>query len=374
MGEENLSGCPRVNFVGVGGGGCALLQSIYDQRKTLPACVEFVAVDANIRVLDGCRERSNGRIQTFCFGQKYFRGFDTNGDVEKVCATAEESGEILSGIFPSGGWVLLIATLGGGVGSGLAPVLAKLASRQGASVVSIVTQPFEFEGQGRYRRAENGLQSLQVISDLVLPVPDNLLFQVLSPEATVKEAFRESARWINALVDGIVGPLLRPSTDGRGLLHLVLDKPDVVFFAWGFAENGDLSEAVDSLLSSPFWKTLENSSAICHLQAVVSTKESPPIQVVKMLSHRLRERFRNPNLEMVTIHVPLEVGNPSVFTLALGHVRNSRTYRYPSSGKDTSAGSSETWEEQGHFRFATDEEDDRFDPPTYLRKGIKIDL
>jgi hypothetical protein len=365
MGEENLNGH---SFVGVGGGGCALLRSLYDQKETLPAGVKFIAVDANVRVLDECRERSNGGIQPFCLGQKYFRGFDTHGDVEKVCSMAEESGEPLSAIFSSGGWVLLITTLGGGMGSGLAPILAKWASRQGASVVVVATQPFEFEGQGRCRRAENSLQSLRVVSDLVLPLPNDLLFQVLSPETTVREAFRESARWVDALVNGVVGSLLRPSTDSREFLHPALDKPDVVFFSWGFAENGDLSEAVDSMLASPFWKTLETPLAIRHLQTVVSAKESPPIQVVKMLSHRLRERFRNPDLEMVTIHVPPEVGQPNLFVLALGHARNKRTYRYR---KDVEP--SEKWEEQGHFRFAVDEEADRFDTPTYLRKGIKID-
>ena len=173
----------RIKVIGVGGGGCNCVRRMVSRQ--MPG-VKYVMVNTDIKAL----ERQNGKYQTIWIGPKVTRGWGAGGSAKVGESAAEESSQELHDAVRKAELVLLTSGMGGGTGTGAAPVVAKLAKEQGALVVAIVTMPFSFEGKLRLDQAVAGLGRLRNNVDNLIIIHNDRLLQYVDHDAGVMDAFK----------------------------------------------------------------------------------------------------------------------------------------------------------------------------------------
>lgn len=184
-----------IKVIGVGGGGTNAVNRMVEAGIE---GVEFVAMNTDVQALD--RSLANRKVQ---LGANLTRGLGAGGDPETGAAAAEESkGEVRKAIEGSD-MVFVTAGMGGGTGTGAAPVVAEIARELGALAVGIVTRPFAFEGPRRSKLAEQGLTSLQGRVDTLITIPNDRLMDVAERKTTLLNAFRIADDVLRQGVQGI---------------------------------------------------------------------------------------------------------------------------------------------------------------------------
>lgn len=180
----------KIKVVGVGGGGGNAISSMIENG--IISGVEFIAVNTDAQVL--LNSKAPTKIQ---IGEKLTKGLGVGGNPEIGAQAAEESAEKLKDLFIDTDMVFVTAGMGGGTGTGAAPVIAKLAKDAGALTVAIVTKPFAFEGTRRQVVAEDGIEKLTEVVDTSIVIPNQRLMDVIDRKMTLLEAFK--------VVDGVLG-------------------------------------------------------------------------------------------------------------------------------------------------------------------------
>jgi cell division protein FtsZ len=176
-----LDGLPPIKVVGVGGGGCNAVNRMVTARI---AGVEFVGVNTDAQALTRCDAQVRIRI-----GDRITRGLGVGGDPEKGRAAAEESREELKDALKGTDMVFITAGMGGGTGTGAAPLVAQVARDIGALTIAVVTTPFAFEGAKRRRQAEEGVNGLKQEVDTLIVIPNDRLVAVCDQKVTVTQSF-----------------------------------------------------------------------------------------------------------------------------------------------------------------------------------------
>ena len=180
--RTNRRGAGRVvRVVGVGGGGANAVDSMI--RAGMKG-VEYVAVNTDFRALN----RSSARTK-IAIGRSTTFGLGAGGDVAVGDAAAREAAEAIGRALTGSDLVVIVAALGGGTGSGAAPVIAEIARGQGALTVGVVTTPFAFEGSRRAHVAQDAAAALVGLVDAVATVPSDQVRDVMPAEVTVEDAF-----------------------------------------------------------------------------------------------------------------------------------------------------------------------------------------
>ena len=192
---------------GVGGGGGNAVDRMVDVG--LPG-VGFVAVNTDAQALRGSRAELRVRI-----GDRVTRGLGSGGDPDIGRRAAEEDAERIATAVAGADLVFVTAGLGGGTGSGAAPVVAAKARESGALTIAVVTKPFDFEGTPRRDIAEDAAERLLAEVDAMITVPNDHVGQVIDPDASALEAFRIVDEVLLKAVEGIVELLTAP-----GLINL----------------------------------------------------------------------------------------------------------------------------------------------------------
>jgi len=193
--------------VGVGGGGGNAVDRMVDVG--LPG-VGFVAVNTDAQALRESRAEQRVRI-----GDRVTRGLGSGGDPDIGRRAAEEDAERIRAAVAGADLVFVTAGLGGGTGSGAAPIVAAKAREAGALTVAVVTKPFDFEGGPRRDVAEDAAEHLLAEVDAMITVPNDHVGQVIDPDASALEAFRVVDEVLLKAVEGIVELLMAP-----GLINL----------------------------------------------------------------------------------------------------------------------------------------------------------
>jgi cell division protein FtsZ len=173
-----------IKVFGVGGAGCNVLGFAADSP---PDGVDFVAVNTDAQGLEACAAPVK-----FVLGAGRTRGLGAGGDPEVGRAAAQEDLEKLQSFCAGADIIFLLAGLGGGTGTGAAPVIARMARESGALVLALVTLPFEFEGGRRQLQAQVGLQQLKAAADAVICLPNQKLFKLIDEKTSVVEGFKIS--------------------------------------------------------------------------------------------------------------------------------------------------------------------------------------
>jgi cell division protein FtsZ len=169
---------------GVGGAGCNAVSAL--DPATLPG-VEILAVNTDSRAL----EKSAASVK-MVLGARRTRGLGAGGDPELGRAAAEDDLEKMKAHAAGADIVFILAGLGGGTGTGAAPVLARQARESGALVLAIITMPFDFEGERRQQQAQAGLRLLKDAADAVICLPNQRLFKLLDEKTPATEGFKIS--------------------------------------------------------------------------------------------------------------------------------------------------------------------------------------
>ena len=185
----------RIKVIGVGGAGGNAVKRMIETGLT---DVEFYVVNTDQKALDNCKDATPIQI-----GANTTQGLGCGANPEIGKRAAEEDKEKLHALVADTDIVFVIAGMGGGTGAGAAPLIASLAREQGALAVGVVTRPFNFEGQRRAEKAEQGLQVLQGTADSVVVVPNQRLLDRMDRSLKIREAFSLSDEMLLRGVESI---------------------------------------------------------------------------------------------------------------------------------------------------------------------------
>lgn len=196
-------------------------------------------------------------------GTSVTRGLGAGGDPDLGREAAEADREKIAAIVKGCDLVFLIAGMGGGTGSGAAPVVAEVASEAGALVISFVTMPFTFEGGRRVKQAEEGLVALRRCCDAVIPLPNDMLLQEAEDGETALDSFARADEWIGRAVRSIWAMMFRTgliNLDFATLRQAFYQRGGKTLFGLGngSGENA-VSQAIESLKLCPLLHTPEFS-------------------------------------------------------------------------------------------------------------------
>jgi cell division protein FtsZ len=198
---------PRISVIGVGGaGGNAVANMIANDVQG----VDFLVANTDAQALNA--SPADQRIQ---LGLRITQGLGAGSRPEIGKAAAEEALEEIEKALDGAHMCFIAAGMGGGTGTGAAPVIAKAARDRGVLTVGVVTKPFSFEGNRRGRAAEAGIQELQAHVDTLIVIPNQNLFRIANPNTTFKEAFQMADEVLQQGVRGITDLMVMP-----GLINL----------------------------------------------------------------------------------------------------------------------------------------------------------
>jgi cell division protein FtsZ len=171
----------RIKVVGVGGGGCNAVNRMINEGIQ---GIEFIAVNTDAQALTQSLAQKRVRI-----GDKSTRGLGAGGQPEIGQKAAEESSEELYEVLKGSDMVFITAGMGGGTGTGAAPVITRIANEMHALSIGVVTKPFTFEGAHRMRSAEGGIQQLKQHADTLIVIPNDRLLQIVDKKSSLQNAF-----------------------------------------------------------------------------------------------------------------------------------------------------------------------------------------
>src|SRR6185436_5662409 len=185
----------RIKVVGVGGGGSNAVNRMIEQGMS---GVEFITVNTDAQALLLANAPRRVRI-----GDKLTRGLGAGGNPEVGQKAAEESAEELYEVLRGADMVFIAAGLGGGTGTGAAPIVSQIAKEVGALTIGVVTKPFTFEGSRRLQSAEGGINRLKEQVDTLIVIPNDRLLQIVDKRASLQESFRLADDVLRQGIQGI---------------------------------------------------------------------------------------------------------------------------------------------------------------------------
>ena len=239
-----------IKVVGVGGGGCNAINRMVDSDMQ---GVTFIAVNTDKQALARCKAEVKIQI-----GEKITGGRGAGANPEIGQRAAEETLEEITSYLQDADMVFVTAGMGGGTGTGAAPIIAKAAMDCGALTVAVVTKPFSFEGKKRWNRAAKGIQYLQNFVDSLVVIPNDKLIDSSEKNTSMLEAFamaddvlRKGVQGISDLISqyGIVNvdfADVRTVMEGRGIAHMGVGV--------GTGDN-KIEDAVRNAVESPLLET-----------------------------------------------------------------------------------------------------------------------
>ncbi len=195
MSEIMLGSMAKIKVIGVGGGGGNAVNRMIASEV---AGIEFWAVNTDAQSL-----LQSAAIKRFQMGQKLTKGLGAGGNPAIGQKAAEESRDEIAQAIEGADLVFITAGMGGGTGTGAAPIIAEVAKEAGALTVGVVTKPFTFEGKRRIHQAEEGIASLQSRVDTLIVIPNDKLLAVVPENTPVQEAFRIADDVLRQGVQGI---------------------------------------------------------------------------------------------------------------------------------------------------------------------------
>ncbi|MGH1455026.1 MAG: cell division protein FtsZ [Paracoccaceae bacterium] len=243
-GQDELK--PRITVFGVGGAGGNAVNNMIE--KQLVGC-DFVVANTDAQALQ--QSQSQSRIQ---LGVKVTEGLGAGARASVGAAAAEESIEQIVDHLAGAHMCFITAGMGGGTGTGAAPIIAQAARELGVLTVGVVTKPFQFEGAKRMKQAEDGVEALQKVVDTLIIIPNQNLFRLANEKTTFTEAFSMADDVLYQGVKGVTDLMVRP-----GLINLdfadvraVMDEMGKAMMGTGEASGEDRAiQAAEKAIANP---------------------------------------------------------------------------------------------------------------------------
>ena len=190
-----MDGTATIKVIGVGGAGNNAVNRMLDQGIK---SVDFIAVNTDRQALQ--KSKASTKIQ---IGEKITRGLGAGANPDVGAQSAEESKTELSEVLRGADMVFVTCGMGGGTGTGAAPIVAGLAKEMGILTIGVVTKPFTFEGKKRLAQAERGIESLKSKVDTLIVIPNDKLLQIIDRKTSIIEAFKMADDVLRQGVQGI---------------------------------------------------------------------------------------------------------------------------------------------------------------------------
>ena len=240
----------RIIVVGVGGGGNNAVNRMIDEQI---AGVEFIAVNTDKQALQLCKAPTLMQI-----GEKLTKGLGAGAQPEVGEKAAEESAEEISAALKGADMVFVTCGMGGGTGTGAAPVVARIAKEQGALTVAVVTKPFRFESRTRMANALAGIDKLKENVDTMIVIPNDKLLEVVDRRTTMPEAVKKADEVLQQGIQGITDLINVPSLINLDFadIQTVMKDKGIAHIGIGEGRGDDKAlEAVKQAVASPLLET-----------------------------------------------------------------------------------------------------------------------
>ena len=262
-----------IKVVGVGGAGTNAVNRMVDSGLR---GVEFIAVNTDKQALTLSKAATKVQI-----GEKLTKGLGAGANPDVGKRAAEESREELAETLKGADLVFVTCGMGGGTGTGAAPIIAEIARDQGILTIGVVSKPFMFEGRQRMKNAENGIEQLKANVDTLVVVPNDRLLQIVSKGTTMTEAFKIADDTLRQGIQGISDLIAVPAMinldfadvrtvmESRGLAHMGIGT--------GSGENR-MVEAAKQAVSSPMLETsIDGARAV-----LINITGSPDTSIIEV--------------------------------------------------------------------------------------------
>ncbi|HIS69414.1 MAG TPA: cell division protein FtsZ [Candidatus Gallacutalibacter stercoravium] len=266
--DNDFENIVQIKVIGVGGGGGNAIDRMVNSGVK---CVEFIAINTDRQAL--LRSQASQKIQ---IGEKITHGKGAGSKPEIGQKAADESREAIAAVIRGTDMVFITAGMGGGTGTGAAPIVAEIARDMGILTVGIVTKPFEFEGRRRMEQAEAGIAALREHVDSLVVIPNERLKYVSEQRITLLNAFAVADDVLRQGVQSISDLILLP-----GIVNLDFADVTAVMKDAGYAHMGvghasgkDKAEAAANMaISSPLLETAINGAK----GVIINITSSPDI-------------------------------------------------------------------------------------------------
>jgi len=253
--DTDIERFAQIKVVGVGGGGNNAVNRMIDANLK---GVQFIAVNTDKQALFS--SKAEFKIQ---IGEKITKGLGAGANPEIGKKSAEESRDEIRQALNGADMVFVTAGMGGGTGTGAAPIVAEIAKEMGILTVGVVTKPFGFEGKVRRQHAEIGIESLGETVDTLVTIPNDRLLQVVEKKASIMQAFQVADDVLRQGVQGISDLISIP-----GLVNLDFADVKTIMYEKGLAHMGigkatgenRAREAAQMAIQSPLLETTINGS------------------------------------------------------------------------------------------------------------------
>ncbi|MGI8315034.1 cell division protein FtsZ [Halobacillus mangrovi] len=248
--DTSMDQLATIKVIGVGGGGSNAVNRMIEHGVQ---GVEFIAVNTDAQALNLSKAEVKMQI-----GGKLTRGLGAGANPEVGRKAAEESKEQLEEALQGADMVFVTAGMGGGTGTGAAPVIAQVAKELGALTVGVVTRPFTFEGRKRSTQAAGGIEGLKGAVDTLIVIPNDRLLEIVDKNTPMLEAFREADNVLRQGVQGISDLIAVPgliNVDFADVKTIMVDKGSALMGIGIATGESRAAEAAKKAISSPLLET-----------------------------------------------------------------------------------------------------------------------
>jgi cell division protein FtsZ len=276
-----------IKLIGVGGGGSNAVDRL--KMENLDR-LQLAVINTDFKALNTSPVQDKILI-----GTTLTRGLSAGGDPELGLKAAEADADKIAEIVKDTDLVFIVAGLGGGTGSGAAPVVAELAAEAGAVVIAFVTLPFSFEGGRRRKQAEEALAELRRVCDAVIPLANDMLLQEGTEQTSVLDAFAQADQWIGRGVKSIWAMLSRTgliNVDFTALRQVFHHRGGKTLFGLGVGDGENPAQAaLDDLKQCPLLHTPEYARKADRLLVNITGGADLSLTKVNELMTAITEEF-----------------------------------------------------------------------------------
>ncbi len=253
---ENIPQNAVIKVIGVGGGGGNAVHHMINNQVD---GVEFICANTDAQALNNIKAKTILQM-----GSNITKGLGAGANPEIGRQAALEDRDEIAEILSGADMVFITAGMGGGTGTGAAPIVAEVARDMGILTVAVITKPFPFEGKKRLSIAEDGIEQLSNVVDSLITIPNEKLLDVLGKDASLLEAFKAANDVLLGAVKGIADLIMRPGMINVDFADVktVMSEMGMAMMGTGFASGEDRArEAAESAIRSPLLEDINLQGA-----------------------------------------------------------------------------------------------------------------
>jgi cell division protein FtsZ len=253
--KNNIDKNIIIKIIGVGGGGCNVINKMIASNVDN---VDFVAINTDVQSL--LKSSASDVLQ---IGEKITKGLGVGGNPEIGRQSAEENIEEIKNKIIGSDIVFIAACMGGGTGTGVAPIIAKFAKNEKILTVGIVTKPFEHEGEIRMLQAEEGIKNLKKYTDVLITIPNDRVFNVVNEKASLESFYQIIDDVLRQIVQAITNVITITGEINRDFADIknILTNAGTALIGIGESTISNVKDAVKKAINNPLLDTYDISKA-----------------------------------------------------------------------------------------------------------------